>query len=374
MDRASTSKFEKVSMLGFGVFALVGILTFSGVDVREVNMAAVAQADMSGAIKAVDSYEDTKDEEIVPTDIRSEYSVTFRIAGDFMFARGVHRKFNNDPTLSLDKIGTGFFGDADANIVNLEGSISDISDNDIAPSGSFKFVFPRSMLSVLKRHGINVVSLANNHSFDNGREGFFATQKILKGYRIKFFGGYTDEFVSDVSIVKGTNLNLVLIGVHTLYQTPDITNIIKKYKANKSNRVLIMPHWGVEYDFKHSKRQEELAHSWIDAGADIVVGSHPHVVQDVGVYKGVPIIYSLGNFLFDQTEQNTKEKGVQDGMTLHGKFIKGKLALYAVPIRLENFQPQLIKNKKKKAKILKDFYKPWNKHATKINGVNMFVF
>ena len=159
------------------------------------------------------------------------------------------------------------------------------------------------------------------------------------------------------------------------YETSVGKRLLSRILDNKLKEYLVKIDYSPEtYEFKHTERQKRLAHTWIDAGADIIVGAHPHVVQDVEVYKGVPIVYSLGNFLFDQTEKNTGEKGVQDGMTLHGKFIKDKLALYAVPIRIENMQPQLLENKEKEAQILSDFYKPWNAHATIINDVQMFVF
>jgi len=123
MDRASTSKFEKFSMWSFGTFALLGILSFAEVNVPRVSMAAVAQADITSIITGVETYEGSTYKDVAPTHITAPQSVSFRIAGDFMFARGVHKKFNLNPKMSLDNIGSGFFGNADASIVNLEGAI-----------------------------------------------------------------------------------------------------------------------------------------------------------------------------------------------------------------------------------------------------------
>ena len=376
-----------------GTLVLFAIVNSTAIHIANLKVNSLHSVSVANAITAVDVY--TQDDsmhqpavvtqvadvsasvnhtDIPVTHVASQYSVTFRIAGDFMFARGVHKKFNKNPAVSLNKIGSDFFGGADASIVNLEGAIGATPLQKIAPSGSFSFIFPSTITDVLKRYGITTVSLANNHSLNNGWSGFKNTQKILSQNNIQYFGGPTKKYAPQVSIIKGTNLNLIVIGVHTLYETPDITTFIKKYKKNKNNRVLVMPHWGVEYQFKHNKRQERLAKQWIDAGTDLVVGAHPHVVQDTQVYKNVPIIYSLGNFLFDQTEKNTGEKGVQNGMTLHGKFIKDKLAIYGVPIEIKDFQPQLVKDNSKEAKILRDFYKPLIKHKQILNGREVYVF
>lgn len=69
--------------------------------------------------------------------------------------------------------------------------------------------------------------------------------------------------------------------------------------------VIVTPHRGIEYQTKHHPIQETLAKYWIDCGADAIIGTHPHVVQDIDFYKKKPIIYSLGNFLFDQSFEGT---------------------------------------------------------------------
>ena len=79
--------------------------------------------------------------------------------------------------------------------------------------------------------------------------------------------------------------------------------------------VVVMPHWGVEYSRERTLTQQKLAHAWIDVGADLVVGSHPHVVEPIEVYKGRAIFYSLGNFVFDQGFSKQTQEGLGVGVS-----------------------------------------------------------
>jgi poly-gamma-glutamate synthesis protein (capsule biosynthesis protein) len=335
------SKFEKSIVYIFSIFILIGVARiFYSVDILTIKN-LFSKTNFGSIITTVDTYYNEV-EQVSLTTIGSPPSVTFKIAGDFMFARGVHRKFNNNKLKSLELLGYDFFTGVDASVVNLEGVISKQEYPEIAGRGSYKFVFPRGVLSILSEYEINTVSLANNHSLNNGEIGFKDTKKLLAGSGINSFGGPTDKYVSDISVLRGHGLNIVFIGVHLLYQSPDITGIIREYKLDKDNRVVVMPHWGVEYETLHNERQEIYAHKWIDAGADLVVGAHPHVVQDVEIYKNVPIYYSLGNFLFDQTEENTGEKGVQDGLVLAGEFIGDELLLREIKVRLVDYQVRVV--------------------------------
>ena len=336
------SKFEKSIVYTFALFMLMGGISMAN-DLSLVDIKYVFDKErLSVVADTVDVYNNNVDKSIEPTIIRAPELVSFKIAGDFMFARGVHRKFDNNKRRSLELLGRDFFVGVDAAVLNLEGAISTKEYPGITPYNGYTFVFPKGVLDTLNYYHINAVSLANNHSLNNGEMGFKDTKKLLAGAGISSFGGPTDKYVSDVSVVRGHGLNIVFIGVHLLYQSPDITGIIREYKLDEDNKVVVMPHWGVEYETLHNERQERYAHKWIDAGADLVVGAHPHVVQDIEMYKGVPIYYSLGNFLFDQTEQNTGEKGVQDGLVLAGEFTRGELLLREIKVRLIGYQVRVV--------------------------------
>lgn len=293
--------------------------------------------------------------------VSSKSQVTFLLGGDIMFGRMIAHTFlqqrmsNGQAGLSrvFDRVGDRLFWGVDAGIINLEGPISRMPVVDDYKSKSLIFNFPPQAISALGFLRVNGASLANNHTANQGREGVTATRDLLQKAGIISIGGPGNLDVPSVGIFEGSGMKLVVIGVHTLYGSPDITDLISSYKKDSNNRVLIFPHWGTEYKRTHNVYQEELAHGWIDAGADIVVGSHPHVIQDAQVYKNKPIIYSLGNFVFDQNFS----KETQEGLLLGGEFNKQGLRLFGLPVQSIQYQPTIMKGANKQA-ILDELYRP----------------
>lgn len=193
------------------------------------------------------------------------------------------------------------------------------------PGKPFTFRAHPRTLKVLKRH-FDVVSLANNHSGDFGPIAFNEMLDWLDKQGIAYFGGGKNLAQAHTPlIVERNGLRVAFLGYNEFfprsfeadYDKPgiawsedeqvhlDITNARSRYRAD-----LVIPvmHWGWEHEPLASPRQRQLARLMIDAGADAVVGGHPHVTQDTETYRGKPIIYSLGNFLFDgfsDAENNT---------------------------------------------------------------------
>lgn len=137
-----------------------------------------------------------------------------------------------------------------------------------------------------------------------------------------------------------------IIAVNCLADCLATSSLVEKEKF-AGRFVIIFPHWGSEYEEKHNFTQTSLAHRWIDAGADLVVGSHPHVTQDFEIYKNKPVIYSLGNFVFDQTFS----RETQEGLILAGEIQEKSLQLTFLPIKLINLRPQLMQGDEKAKKI-----------------------
>lgn len=286
--------------------------------------------------------------------ISPEPSVTFIMGGDMMFARGVHKRFYDDLSMSLEEMGERLMWGTDASIINLEGAVTDKQIEPVVTPGNFTFIFPPETPAVLDQYNITHTSLANNHTNNNGYSGIALTQNLLEAVGLGWFGGPGESGTHHVSVIEGHDLNLVLIGIHTLITIPDIIPIIEQYAIDPKNRIIVMPHWGLEYQKVHSKRQQQLAEAWIDSGADAVIGAHPHVIQDVGVYKGRPIVYSLGNFLFDQTfSQET-----QEGILVAGEFHGDSLQLFALPVVSRGMQPRLMASSSASV-ILDSLYQPW---------------
>ena len=108
--------------------------------------------------------------------------------------------------------------------------------------------------------------------------------------------------------------------------------------------MVVSPHFGVEYKHTPNNRQIELAHAFVDAGADIIVGTHPHVVQTFEIYNGVPIFYSLGNFIFDQYWSYDTQEELSLGIVMSEDFYK----IYLFPILSQKSQPYLMNANQRK--------------------------
>jgi poly-gamma-glutamate synthesis protein (capsule biosynthesis protein) len=191
--------------------------------------------------------------------------------------------------------------------------------------------------------GINAVSLANNHTLNNGAKGLANTKKVLPENGIAYIGQdavFNDESVK--TFENGGNIKLSVITIDCLNTNDDITPTIKKQK-DLGNKVLIFPHWGTEYEQTHSFSQEKLAHAWIDAGADFVFGGHPHVIQDAELYKGKPIFYSMGNLLFDQDFSPETQRGLVVAVKINPDGVQ----LVLLPTISKSYQPQLLSGTEK---------------------------
>ena len=248
--------------------------------------------------------------------------VSFMIGGDMMFARGIHAKFEKNLFESVTELGT-VFRDVDVAIINLEGAISATPIRP-DPGPHFKFVFPPKTVDVLSWLGIDAVSLDNNHAH-NGSP--IVTKELLAQKNIQVLP----------ATFQGEGLKLTVIGVYAIDHAPDIKNQISKIKEDPDQRIIIFPHWGTEYEPQHNAQQKQLAHEWIDVGADLVIGAHPHVIQDGEIYKGKPILYSLGNLLFDQDWS----QATQEGMLVKGEFTEHDIELFIMPVISKNFKPML---------------------------------
>ncbi|OHA58189.1 MAG: AmmeMemoRadiSam system protein B [Candidatus Vogelbacteria bacterium RIFOXYD1_FULL_44_32] len=298
-----------------------------------------------------------KGEEVVP-----EPEVGFIFAGDAMFGRYVHRVYQSDFKKIFSQLGDRVFWGTDAAIINLEGAITTEPIVDSPEPNNIIFKFSPRIVEALTFLRVNGASLANNHSTNAGPEGTATTRKLLEEVGIKVFGGATDSGLHNVVIFQGEGLKLAVIGMNLTFpgQTPEgAVVIIKKLKEDANTKVAVFAHWGVEYVEQHNATQSAAAHTWIDAGADMVIGAHPHVIQDAEIYKGKPIFYSLGNFIFDQVYPET-----QVGLMLAGKFTESSIKLFALPIRLTNYQPQLIRGDEKKT-VLDQLYFPLKDYVIK---------
>jgi poly-gamma-glutamate capsule biosynthesis protein CapA/YwtB (metallophosphatase superfamily) len=282
--------------------------------------------------------------ETTPLFEHQENNVSFAVGGDMMFARMIYHQFNadfNSAVVGLD----GVFAGHDAAIVNLEGAITSKPVVDDT-SRTFVFKFLPVIVDTLSYLHINGASMANNHSNNAGNEGLLTTRAVLTNHGIQPFGGPLEDGVPLVAKFPGHGLTLAVVGINLTFpnQTPDAAlPVIRELKKDPTVRVLVMPHWGTEYLAGHTPEQSQAAHAWIDAGADLVIGSHPHVIEDAEMYKGVPIVYSLGNLLFDQDFS----QATQEGLIIEGKFTSKGLTLTGIPTLSTDNKPAVMASPRK---------------------------
>lgn len=204
---------------------------------------------------------------------------------------------------------------ADVTFVNLETPLAE-NCRVIGPWSTWSFISKPIFADSLSNAGVDVVSIANNHIFDVGEKGFLDTIKNLKERGIQYIGGGKDLKDARTPVilnVKGTKiafLGYTQICNHKFTSVADndqpgilpfsLPLIIEDIKIAKkeSNFICISLHWGMEYTGKIHPKAIKYAHKIIDAGADIILGHHPHVPQGIEIYKSRPIFYSFGNFIF----------------------------------------------------------------------------
>ena len=163
-----------------------------------------------------------------------------------------------------------------------------------------------------------VFSLANNHTDNQGVEGFTETQQQLDKNGIQYFGSYDPTVISDVcevislpvTISKDDNsttkgrLPVAMCGYHGVFQIPPADSVAEIKKYSQYMPVIAMPHMGTEYRSAPDQLKTDFYRSLIDAGADMVIGDHPHWIQTTESYEGHLIVYSMGNFMFDQQDMS----------------------------------------------------------------------
>lgn len=202
------------------------------------------------------------------------------------------------------------FASCDIVFANLESTLPGIETVITEP----RIISSEKQMLSLKNAGINAVTLGNNHAFDCYEDGFYNVSNILDKMKIPWCGaGLNIQEASQPLIMQVNGIKMGFLCVVDKSSGPshfadeskmgvaplDIETTCRNIKAlkEKVDHVIVSPHWGMERFRIPSPEQIEQAHDFVDAGASMVVGHHPHVLQGMKIYKGAPIAYSLGNFL-----------------------------------------------------------------------------
>ena len=219
--------------------------------------------------------------------------------GDIMLARDVERRMSQVDS-AYPFLYTEIPTESAYAVANFESAVPVVHVP--TPNNTFRFSTKKESLPALANAGFTHVSLANNHAFDAGLPGYNHTITQLWENDIVPFGHPTVISSSSVVFLELDGIIVALIAVHTLFTEPDraAVSAVLSYAAEKSDKQIIYLHWGEEYLRQQSDAQRQYATFLIGAGADMIVGHHPHVVQGVELILGVPVFYSLGNYIFDQ--------------------------------------------------------------------------
>jgi len=302
----------------------------------------------------------TKDRTIVGTTNKNEATISF--IGDVSLADNWYIMPKYDERnkkvygiLSEDVV--DIMTTSDVMVANNEFTISDRGAK--MPNKYYTFRASPSRLSIYQEMGVDLVTLANNHIYDFGKDAFYDSLDALNQYNIPYIGaGKNIEeakkpyyFIVNgykIAFVNATRAEKYILtpeasensgGVLRCYDPTAFIEVIKETKKN-SDYVIALVHWGTEDTSKLENVQIDTSKLYIDAGADVIVGTHAHTLQGIDFYNNKAIIYNLGDFIFNNESKDTgifQLKLTEDGI----------LKYQFIPCKEENEYTYLLKDNEK---------------------------
>jgi len=236
----------------------------------------------------------------------------------------------------------------DITVANLEGQLT--TSNDIVEK-MFNFKAPTSYVDVLKMGSVEMVSFANNHAYDFGKSGYDETIKTLDDNNVLHYG-YSDYLIKEINDIK-----VGFMAFHDIdcVKYTEAKKGLDYLKENGAELIIVSVHWGIEKDLVQNEAQQKIGRYLIDNGADLVVGTHPHVIQGIEKYNNKYIIYSLANFVFGGNQNPSDKDTFIFRQTFN--FYKGELQLdddiEIVPTsvsgkkNVNNYQPVILDGEEK---------------------------
>ncbi len=303
---------------------------------------------------------------------KSVDNVVFDIAGDVSLAEGkATTNYMYDQKNGLidcfDDNMLDAINDSDIFIVNNEFAYT--TRGDAIVEKYYTFRGNPDLINELKHIGVDAVTIANNHVYDYREEGFLDTLRSLEDYKMPYVGagrnledakqpiyyianGRKIAIVNATQIEKNQNFTKEATedeaGVLKCLEPEEFIDEIEKAKKN-SDYVLCISHWGTEYQAKYGKDQEKLAKQFAEAGADVIIGGHPHVLQGVDYIDDVPVYYSLGNFFFSLDEK--MPESFETGLAKISINRDGDIKASFIPCRFDDGVISLVVDNKEAQKI-----------------------
>jgi poly-gamma-glutamate synthesis protein (capsule biosynthesis protein) len=279
-------------------------------------------------------------------------NINFFFAGDAMLDRYILTVAQKRGAGFLTEKMQDIFSSPNEIVFNLEGPVTKNSsvskETLIGDKGNMSFTFDADVTkNFLQSTRASAVFIGNNHVLDFGKEGLDDTKNFLIENQMPFFGDAGGE--NKPLERKIGNAKVAYVAFNQFLGQPAEKIVEEIGELKKTNDfVVLYAHWGVEYARAESEKQKEWAHSFIDAGADLVIGSHPHVVQPVEIYKNKAIFYSLGNFVFDQYFSPETMEGLAVGISVKDD----ALDFYLSPLSLNHNGSTTLSEGKKKDSLL----------------------
>lgn len=334
------NKKNIVVILFIGILLL--IVGCTGSD--ETLVASTNQQSIEDANKAHENIveKDQAEEEIIST-------INLLATGDIMFhsPQFKYAYDSNTGTYDFSPVFNHvkkYIDEADISIANFE---TVTAGSGISYSGFPRFNTPKEAVLGIKNAGFDILSTANNHSLDQGKIGLINTIKVIEEYGMKNIGTYIEKeipiLIEDIDGIKLAFLSYTygLNGMDSTLSTEElayminrideekIKNDIEKSKSLNVDLTVIYIHWGNEYQREPSEYQIELGEKMVNWGADIIFGSHPHVIQKSEILnvdgEDKFIIYSMGNFLSNQRKETMGNSYTEDGIILNLEIEKSSL-------------------------------------------------
>ena len=278
------------------------------------------------------------------------------VVGDMMLGRSITNKGSKNNYKNMFSGVSDLWKDSDYVAGNLECVLLDNASDYEKNDKEIHINAETKTANVLKENGFTLVSLANNHLADFKAKGVVNTLDTLDKVGLKHVGAgrnLTEAAEYDIQEINGVKIATIAVsdiipkdfaareskaGILT-------TKTLKYYQAvkdasEKADLVIANIHWGVEYGMTETEAQQQLARNLINWGVDVVIGSHPHVLQPVEKYGDGIIFYSMGNFVFDQGWSRTK-----DSMVLNYYVDEdGNCSFEITPIRIKDGYPEVTNN------------------------------
>ncbi len=267
-----------------------------------------------------------------------EEELTVMAFGDMMLGRYVRVLMDQNGKDYIFEGVEELFDDADVLFANLEGPIKGEGKKG---GTSMNFAFNEDIAPFLKEKGFDVLMVVNNHALDQGWDGRWSTMNELEDYGIGWCGHPTEADYDSVYKREKGGIEYAFVCFNDVGTNLDQEAAVTLVEdvSRDVDFTIVSIHWGVEYNhYPDNGMQVEPGREFVDAGADAVIGHHPHVVQGFEIYNDRPIFWSLGNFVFDQYWS----VATQEELGVLFTFSEEKISMKLHPMKSELSKPRLL--------------------------------